>query len=100
MLRITIHRAEDDLVMKLEGCVSGPWVGELDACWRGATTQHAGRLMVDLRGVCHVDAGGRVVMARMHEAGASFMTSGCVMPEVVREVTGRSVSIVPASKRT
>ena len=100
MLRITIHRAEDDLVMKLEGCVSGPWVGELDACWRGATTQHAGRLMVDLRGVCHVDAGGRVLMARMHEAGASFMTSGCVMPEVVREVTGRSVSIVPVSKRT
>ena len=100
MLRITLHRTDLDLVMKLEGCVSGPWVSELDTCWRRATTQHDGRLMVDLRSVCHVDAGGRVLMARMHEAGASFMTSGCVMPEVVRELTGRSASIVPASKRT
>jgi len=86
MLRITIQRAEDDVVMKLEGCLAGPWVDELEACWCQATTD-GGRVRVDLRSVCHVDAAGRELMTRMHRAGAAFMASGCVMPEVVREVT-------------
>ena len=99
MLRITIQRTDDDLVLKLEGCVVGPWVGELDTCWRRAMVQHEGRLLVDLRSVYHVDAAGRGLIARMHAAGATFVTSGCEMPEVVREVTDGAVPIVPVSRR-
>jgi|SRR6187399_2975938 ABC-type transporter Mla MlaB component len=87
MLRITIQRAEDDVVMKLEGCLAGPWVDELETCWRQARTADRGRVRVDLRNVCHVDAAGRELMTRMHRAGAAFVVSGCLMPEVVREVT-------------
>jgi len=87
MLRITIQRAEDDVVMKLEGCLAGPWVDELEACWCQARTADGGRVRIDLRSVCHVDAAGRDLMTRMHRAGAAFVASGCVMPEVVREVT-------------
>ena len=79
MLRITIQRADDDLVMKLEGCLAGPWVHELDACWRQARAQQGGRVRVDLRGVCHVDEAGRELMGRMHHAGAAFV----VLPAVV-----------------
>ena len=65
MLRITIQRAEDDVVMKLEGCLAGPWVDELEACWRQETTAAGSRVRVDLRSVCHVDAAGRELMTRM-----------------------------------
>ena len=92
MLRITIQRADDDLVMKLEGCLAGPWVHELDACWRQARAQVGGRIRVDLRSVCHVDEAGRELMTRMYHAGAAFVASGCMMPEVVREVTERPVA--------
>jgi len=87
MLRITIQRADDDVVMKLEGWLAGPWVDELEACWCQARTAGGGRVRVDLRSVCQVDAAGRELMTRMHRAGAAFVASGCVMPEVVREVT-------------
>ena len=87
MLRITIHRADDELVLKLEGCLAGAWVEELDACWRQATQTQKRGLQVDLRGLCHVDEAGRELMARMHLDGARFVASGCVMPEVVREIS-------------
>ena len=88
MLRITTQTAGDELVMKLEGCLAGPWVRELDTCWRAAFGTRGRVMRIDLTGVCHVDAGGRELMAAMHRAGVRFITSGCVMPEVVREISG------------
>jgi anti-anti-sigma regulatory factor len=88
MFRITTQTADDDLVMKLEGCLAGPWVRELDNCWRDVMTRTHGRVVrIDLTAVCHVDAAGRELMALMHRAGAQFVTKGCVMPEVVREIS-------------
>jgi hypothetical protein len=89
MLRITTQIAGDELVMKLEGCVAGPWVREVEACWRHASTRD-GALRVDLTGVCHVDAAGRELMTRIYRAGALFVTSGCVMPEVIREISAHA----------
>lgn len=87
MLRITTQTADAELVMKLEGCLAGPWVRELETCWRGALQrQDARRIRVDLTAVCHVDTPGRELMTVMHRAGARFVTKGCLMPEVVREI--------------
>ena len=88
MFRITTETAGDALVMKLEGYLTGPWVRELDTCWRDAVTATAGHhVRVDLTAVCQVDAAGRELMAVMHRAGAQFVARGCVMPEVVREIS-------------
>jgi hypothetical protein len=87
MLRITVRRAEHDLVLTLEGCLTGPWVAEVDRCWQQASAHHRGHVRVDLRNVYLVDDAGRELMTRMHDAGAAFMASGCLMPEIVREVT-------------
>lgn len=88
MLRITTQTDGGVLVMTLEGCLAGPWVQELEACWRDALSKRDGRqIQIDLRAVCHVDAHGRELMATMHRAGAGFMARGCVMPEVVREIS-------------
>jgi hypothetical protein len=87
LLRITLHDSDTDLVVKLEGCLAGPWVGELESCWVDAAPRLGERrLQVDLRGVCHVDRRGRALLGRLHDAGAEFMASGCEMPEVVREI--------------
>ncbi len=74
-------------MLKLEGCLVGAWVDELEVCWVEARPTLKGRrLRVDLRGVCQVDDRGRELMARLYADGARFVSSGCVMPEIVREI--------------
>jgi ABC-type transporter Mla MlaB component len=87
MLRITTHTTDDEIVIKLEGCLAGPWVRELDNCWRGAAAGSDTHVRVDLSGVCHVDATGRALMTAMYAAGVRFLATGCLMPEVVREIS-------------
>jgi hypothetical protein len=42
---------------------------------------------VDLTDVCHADEAGRRLMSVMHRAGVRFLVQGCVMREVVREIS-------------
>jgi ABC-type transporter Mla MlaB component len=89
MLRITLLRNADEVVVKLEGTLTAPWIAEVEIAWLEARTSAGGRnARVDVRGLCHVDRAGRALMARMFDAGATFITSGCEMPEIVREISG------------
>jgi len=87
MLRITELHLNGRLVLKLEGRFSAAWVQELDDCWRAAVA-HSGSesVWVDLSDVSLVDLAGQAQLTRMHRAGARFLTRGCVMPELVREI--------------
>ncbi len=88
MFRITTSTAGNEMVMKLEGCLCGAWVRELETCWRGAVASLHGRaLRVDLTDVCHVDDAGRELMTAMCRSGARFLARGCVMPELVKEIS-------------
>jgi hypothetical protein len=88
MFRITEQRASGRLVFKLEGRFSGAWVKELDACWRTAReTANGTSIWVDLSDVFLVDRAGEAQLARMHRAGVRFLTRGCVMRELVREIS-------------
>lgn len=87
MLRITPHDAGSEYVITLEGCLCGPWVAELAACWNAAATAHPGRpVRVDLADVFHVDEAGRELMTLMCRAGVRFAAQGFVMADVVREI--------------
>jgi ABC-type transporter Mla MlaB component len=87
MFRITSQIHRDEVVLKLEGCLAGAWVRELDACWHATANAIPGRqVRVDLRDVCHVDEPGRELLTQMYRAGARFVSAGCVMPEVLREI--------------
>lgn len=91
MLRITSYVAGSQYRIALEGCLCGPWVTELGACWISAAIAQPGRsIRVDLVDVCHVDQQGRELMALMYRAGVRFAAKGFVMPEIVREIS-RSV---------
>ena len=89
MLRITIHDAPPTLTFRLEGRLAGPWVRELEECWRGAL---AGRrkptFRVDLTEVTSLDAAGQACLAALHRQGAEFVAADCLMKAVVAEITG------------
>ena len=85
MLRITTQTAGGELVLKLEGCLAGPWVRELDTCWREMAGPHS-RVRLDLREVYHVDSAGRELIAVMFRAGVRFIARGCDLPELLKEI--------------
>jgi anti-anti-sigma regulatory factor len=88
MFRITEQRTAGRVVLKLEGRFSAAWVDELDTCWRSAIhSAAAGAIWVDLSDVYLVDGAGQEQLARMHREGARFLTRGCLMPELVREIS-------------
>jgi ABC-type transporter Mla MlaB component len=86
MLRITEQRAGERLVLKLEGRISGDWVTEVDTSWRSAVASGERSICVDLSDVSRVDSAGQALLARMYRAGVRFMTRGCVLRELVREI--------------
>ena len=92
MVRITTRGVDGELVITIEGSLHGPWVDEVRDSWREATKSvPADRIKVDLRGICRVDEAGRQLMTEIYHEGARFITAGCVMPEIVREISESAV---------
>jgi hypothetical protein len=88
MLRITTHHSPACLTFQLEGKLAGPWVQEMENCWKQARAdypQSVGRM--DLRGVTFLDAAGKEFLAALHAQGAEFVAAGCAMKAVVAEIT-------------
>lgn len=87
MLRITPFDSDSEFVIKLEGCLCGPWVPELAAFWIDAATAQPDRtIRVELEDVAHVDKAGRELMTLMYRTGVRFAAKGFFMPEIVREI--------------
>jgi anti-anti-sigma regulatory factor len=75
-VRVTIHQAGgDDITMKIEGKIAGPNVSALNQAWLVLAPSIGQRkLLVDLRGVMHVDETGRNLLAEIHgRTGAEFV---------------------------
>jgi anti-anti-sigma regulatory factor len=74
MLKITLHDSASEFRLKLEGRLAGPWVGELEQCWRTASSTTAGRrTVVDLADVDFVDQSGQAVLTQMHAGGVELV---------------------------
>ena len=66
MLKITLHDSAGELRFRLEGRLSGAWVGELRQCWLTALSTVRGRkTTLDLGEVDYVDADGQSLLAEM-----------------------------------
>ena len=87
MLRITADERPRVLSFRLEGRLEGPWVEELEKCWRGMV-ERAGTpaLRVDLQGVTFVDAAGKAQLAAMRRQGAEFSADDCLTKSIVSEI--------------
>ncbi|HTL61630.1 MAG TPA: hypothetical protein VL261_08295 [Nitrospira sp.] len=86
MLKITTQISDDTTKITLEGRLAGPWISELERCWREAEQSAAGRrVVVDLIGVTFVEQDGKALLTRMHQAGAELLATGCCMRSIVED---------------
>ncbi len=89
MLRITADDHARVLTFRLEGRLEGPWVRELEQCWRSMLDAVSKpTITVDLTGVTYIDAAGKRQLAEMHEQGAQFIAEDCMTKAVVAEIVG------------
>ena len=96
MLKITTHRSDDSTRITLEGRLVGPWIEELERCWREAEQTAAGRrLIVDLTGVTFVEPEGKALLTRIYQAGAELIASGCCMRSIVEDAKTRIRQAAP-----
>lgn len=84
MLKITTRREAGALIFQLEGKLAGPWVQELERCWRSAPDTR--RSCVDLSSVTFIDADGKALLGQMHREGAELMASGCLNKCIVEGI--------------
>ena len=61
--------------LKLEGRVTGPWVSEFERSWKSlAPALQSRKLVVDLRGVMHMDSEGRRLLSEIYnQTGAELL---------------------------
>jgi anti-anti-sigma regulatory factor len=91
MLRITADEKSRVLCFRLEGRLEGPWVAELEKCWRGMVARaRTPVLRVDLRGVTFVDAAGKAQLVALHRQGAEFIADDCLTRAIVAEIAGNT----------
>jgi ABC-type transporter Mla MlaB component len=89
MLRITTQEFPRVLTFRLEGRLEGPWVRELQKCWRSAMNcEDRPTVRVDLTGVTYIDAAGKARLAEMHDQGAQFIAGNCLTESFVAEIVG------------
>ena len=87
MLKITLQSEAGVLFFQLEGKLAGPWVKELERCWRSAAdTQQSYPVRVDLSAVTFIDGDGKALLGQMYKEGAELVASGCLNKCIVEEV--------------
>ena len=87
MLKITTQSDVDVTKMILEGCLVGPWVEELDRCWRGVEGARQERVLVDLTGVTFIAPEGKALLTKMWQQGAKLHAVGCLTKCIVDEIS-------------
>ena len=85
MLRITSRIDPSGIILDLEGKLAGPWVQEVENCWRQIDIQNR-RLRVNLRAVTFVDAAGAKLLDSMYRKGAELEAGGCMTRAIVAEI--------------
>lgn len=87
MLKISKHTDGTMTIFNLEGKLAGPWVDELEQCWRGAGGDHS-RVRVVLEAVTFIDGAGRALLGEMHRQGVELLARGCMTKAIVEQITG------------
>jgi hypothetical protein len=86
-LRITIQKSKQEVTIKLEGRVAGPWVEELHRTWISlAPSLGSKRVSVDLCEVTFVDSGGRHLLKSIWKNGVRFLADTPMTKHLVEEI--------------
>ena|ERR1035437_2288719 len=91
MLRITVEDNADPIALRAEGKLCGPWVTELEKCWRSTADGATGkRICVDLEAVTFVDQNGKTLLSEMIERGVQLRATGPMMTSLVEQLVSDS----------
>ena len=76
MLKISTEELPGEVLLVLEGSLSGPWVPEVERAWQRVPIEPLLRkLRVDLSGVTFVSEQGRCLLERMCASGVELFSS-------------------------
>jgi anti-anti-sigma regulatory factor len=103
MLKITLHDSAGELRLKLEGRLSGAWVGELRQCWKTAqSTLRDRKTTLDMGEVDYVDSDGQGLLAEMSQQGVGLKAATPLIRELVQEIerAGRCVRVEGAPRQS
>jgi outer membrane protein len=88
MLKITTQFEPGQAMFKLEGKLVGQWAAELERKWKEAQgTGGAQSSVIDLAGVTYIDAEGKRVLSKIHQAGGKLQALDCMTKCVVEEIS-------------
>ncbi len=87
MLKITTQTDGTCTTFELEGKLAGPWVQELESCWRKAVSSDR-PVRVLLCAVTFIDDKGRNLLAQMYQHGAELVAEGCMNKVIVERIIG------------
>ena len=87
MLRVTVEERGDRIIFRVEGKLRGPWVSELERCWRSTASHTRAKFFsVDLDGVDFVNDQGKTLLAEMAAAGVELIATGYEMRSIVQQI--------------
>ena len=85
MLKITTQTDPTRTIFEIEGKLAGPWVEELENCWRkAANSDRPVRVMICA--VTFIDDKGRDLLVDMYRHGAELVAEGCMNKAIVEEI--------------
>jgi hypothetical protein len=85
MLRITtIHRDPGPAILKLEGKLLTPWIGELEAACRAASVP-AAVATLDLAGISFVDGPGAIALRDLRRRGVRLVGCSPLVTQLLQE---------------
>lgn len=86
MLKITTQSDAKSAKLVLEGRLAGPWVEELERCWRKVIGSQKSSVLVDLTGVTFITPESKALLTQMWQQGAKFHAAGCLNRCIVEEI--------------
>ncbi len=87
MLRITVHDNPHTFTFQLEGRLTGPWLSELEECWKTTLNQQRKPILrIDLTEVTFIDNAGKACLATLHRQGAELVAADCLTRDIVAEI--------------
>ncbi len=87
MLKITSEKNRNTVRLRLEGSLTGPWVGELEHEWRTTQPAEGIPLVVDLTSVTFVGEDGKLLLKQMWREGAQLIATKCCISHLVEKIT-------------
>jgi anti-anti-sigma regulatory factor len=92
-LRITIKNSAENVLLKLEGRVTGRWTAELESAWSKIAPFVCGReVSIDIQGATYVDQAGIRLLRDIYRAtNAEFRTSSLLTRFIADEIKNERV---------